>query len=457
MELAVAEAREQSRSAAELRIHEALAQARDDAAAAAARAAARIGDLEQQLQQADADRGTLRAEQERTSADLAAMQAAAAAEAQRAAASVAKLSAELQNAESARRAQHDELAEALADARAQFAREIERAKREAADLDAALRQAIADRDNAREEIERALAAARESSAAEQEQRGQRALESLRAEHAEVLADRARVGELVEELAAELRRVAMEHDAARAQMERTLVEARAEATRQHDRDRQALADAETRYAQAIAEQAELLQTIAREQSERRRLEADRGALRAELERHEAADRERALVVRDRERSELVANLQAEVALATADQKRLQMLLARAEADQQRQTASHAAERAELQRTLGEATLRRNQIAKQLADERVELKQWRDAACELEPMAAAGRLAIQLARELHDLVASVDERTRLLLDVSHLDASYRPIVETLRADALRTAFLARRLAHADPDAPAHGETP
>jgi hypothetical protein len=276
-----------------------------------------------------------------------------------------------------------------------------------------------------------------------DERDRRALESLRIEHAEVLADRARVGELVEELAAELRRVASGHDAARAQLERTLAETRAEATRQHDRDRQALAEAEGRYSDAVAEQGRLLDALAREQTDRRRLEADRAAIRADAERQLAEEHERALAARDRQRGELVANLQAELALANADQKRLQMLLARAEADQQRQSASHAADRAAMERALGEATLRRSEMAKLLADERVELKQWRDATCELEPMAATGRLAVQLSRELHDVITALDDRTRLLLDVSRLDVSYRPLIEALRADAMRTMMLARRL--------------
>jgi hypothetical protein len=44
----------------------------------------------------------------------------------------------------------------------------------------------------------------------------------------------------------------------------------------------------------------------------------------------------------------------------------------------------------------------------------------------------------------VITALDERTRLLLDVSRLDASYRPVIEAVRADAMRTAMLARRLA-------------
>jgi hypothetical protein len=195
------------------------------------------------------------------------------------------------------------------------------------------------------------------------------------------------------------------------LERTLADARAEATRQHDRDRQALADAHARLAQV------------------------------------QADRERAEASRDRERSDAEANLHAEVAVRTAEQKRLLALLARSDTEHQRMLALHAADRVEIERTLGEAVLQRNELAKQLADERVELKHWRDAAIELEPAAAVGRLANKLARELHELIAALDERTRLLLEISPVDATYRAIVEALRGEAARTALLARRLAHVD----------
>ena len=129
----------------------------------------------------------------------------------------------------------------------------------------------------------------------------------------------------------------------------------------------------------------------------------------------------------------------------------MLLARAEADQDRLRAVHSAERADVERSLGEATIKKNQLFKKLSDQRVEMQQWQAQARTLEPLATAGRLAGQLARELHELVANLDERARLLLGVSRLDAGYRPVVEALRADAMRAASLARQLSRSAPDIP------
>ena len=155
------------------------------------------------------------------------------------------------------------------------------------------------------------------------------------------------------------------------------------------------------------------------------------------------RDLASEVRDQEHEERIATLQAAVELATADHQRAQTLLARAEAEQQRMVAGHAADRAEAQRTLGEAIFKRNEALKSLADQRIELQQWSDQACALEPLAAAGRLAIDVARELQTILATIDERAQFLLGLVNLEASYRPEVEGLRAEAIRAESLARQL--------------
>jgi len=170
---------------------------------------------------------------------------------------------------------------------------------------------------------------------------------------------------------------------------------------------------------------------------------------------AKHHERELVIKERERIEVIANLQAELALAVADQRRLQTLLARAEADQQRLAATQSADRAAAERSLGEVSVAKSQLLKALADERIELQQWRDTACSLEPLAAAGRIAVQLAREMHDLVASLDDRARVLLSTSQLDSTSRTEIEALRADAMRAVSLVRQLARASAGR-ASGET-
>jgi hypothetical protein len=319
------------------------------------------------------------------------------------------------------------------------------------ELQHARRQMEAERDTAgaahaaaQTMLEHALAE-RHAAAAEQARRDRQAIEALTARHAEATAAAERTTTLV----AELRRLAEDHDAARAHVERALAAARADAASQHDHDRRRLEEAEARYASALAEQQRLLQVVEHDTATRQKLEADHAAARAAREQQLALDYERAMAVRDRERTELVANLQAELALAMADQRRLQMLLTRAEAEQSRLVAAHTADRVESDRSLGEALFKKNQIAKSLADQRVELDRWRDTAQDLESLAAAGRLAMHVAHELHEMVATLDDRARFLLSIAALEASYRPEVERLRAEAMRAASLARQLVAIDRD--------
>jgi PAS fold len=195
------------------------------------------------------------------------------------------------------------------------------------------------------------------------------------------------------------------------------------------------------ANALVAQECLSELVDQHSVERGRLEAKYAAAVEEAAR--LPEQQPVSSVRDHEREELIAGLQAEVAIAVAEQKRVGTLLARAEAEQQRLVAGHAADRAEAERTLGEAIFKKNETLKTLTDQRIELQQWFDQACTLEPLAATGRLAVDIAGELQTILTKVDDRAQFLLGLSQLEASYRPEVEGLRAEALRAASLARQL--------------
>jgi hypothetical protein len=244
-----------------------------------------------------------------------------------------------------------------------------------------------------------------------------------------------------------------------------VEARRAAADQQDRDcralealrdqhTEALADAEERRAKAVAEQDRLLRLVDQHASDFRRLEADLATVRAGIERHLTQEHERAMASRDREHGEIIARLKAELELAIDVQKRLEMSVERDESEQQRLAAAHAAERSDAERWLGKATIEKNHAVKALTDQRVEVQHWREAAWAMEPLATLGRLATHLSPELHELVTSLDERAQLLLAVSRLDTSHRPLVEALRADAIRAASLVRQLSRSHEEtSPAH----
>jgi predicted RNase H-like nuclease (RuvC/YqgF family) len=159
--------------------------------------------------------------------------------------------------------------------------------------------------------------------------------------------------------------------------------------------------------------------------------------------------------DWEHEETVAHLQAELAHAVAAQKRLQALLGRAEAEQQRLDAEHATDRAESERARHELSVLKNQLLKS-ANQRIELEQWQETASTLERLADMGRLAMQFSCELHGAIATLDERSRLLLNLSRGEVSHHPITAAVH-DAVRATSLAQQLPDTNVEPPLDPETP
>lgn len=176
-------------------------------------------------------------------------------------------------------------------------------------------------------------------------------------------------------------------------------------------------------------------------------------RAEIEQRIAQEYEQRMSERDRHEREAIADLEARHALVLSDHTRIQDQLERAEAERERLVAARAADRMDAERLIGEVALKKNAIDKALADQRVELQEWRNVAAELEPLAAVGRLAAPLSDELRRFLGKLNDRAAFLLSLSHVDASYRPEIEALRAEALKALSLARQLS--PPMAPRVGD--
>jgi hypothetical protein len=83
-------------------------------------------------------------------------------------------------------------------------------------------------------------------------------------------------------------------------------------------------------------------------------------------------------------------------------------------------------------------------KALADQKLELRILTENIRSVEPLAAAGRLAIEMQGELQALLMQVDERTARLIERSSLDAVDRSEIEHLRGETARAASLARQVA-------------
>lgn len=98
----------------------------------------------------------------------------------------------------------------------------------------------------------------------------------------------------------------------------------------------------------------------------------------------------------------------------------------------------------------------QQLKALADQRVELQGLEENARRLEPLASAGRLALDVGRELQRKVAAVDAGARALLARCEQASPDRQQVEALLADAVGAASLARQFIQGSP-ASAEDPTP
>jgi len=356
-----------------------------------------------------------------------------------------------------------------ADARARLEQSLEEKRAEAEQNQAEADRARAEIERTRTELEAKLTALarereeRERSAAAEHAGHERALSEARARAEELVNVQAELERaLAEEQSERDRTVAGRH----AELERMLADEKARAEEAAEAHRRALAGLDAELSRAVAEQQHLAAVVSDRDVEQRRLADELDAVRSELERVRAEhaqqgdiakdqaatiaaleqrlarEHDQTLSSREQEHRSIIAHLQAELALSMADQQRVQALLAQSEAEQKRLVAEYAADRGQAERALGEAMLKKNQILKVLADQRVELRQLADNSRSLEPLAAAGRLAVDVGRELQELTAEIDSRARFLLSLSTLESSYRSELETLRAEAIRAASLARQ---------------
>jgi hypothetical protein len=239
---------------------------------------------------------------------------------------------------------------------------------------------------------------------------------------------------------------------------------------------ALADQESTKQQLLAAQAlecEQLEQLQAEldeaQAERLRLEAslaERDCLQQQqLAAHEAECHllrqaaseqcERALA----DGRQQLAILQRELELADTERLRLEQLVAEVDARRNALVAQQAEERAELDRALAAAVREKEQALKALADQWVELQALDENVRSLEPLAGAGRLSLQVARELRIKLEAVDGHAKALLAGSDEASPDREKLGELLMDASRAASLARQIvtggSHEEGDAP-HSNT-
>jgi hypothetical protein len=119
-----------------------------------------------------------------------------------------------------------------------------------AEADAARTEADAARTRAEHALQQGSERVRQAEEAVERQRAEH--EAFAAERAEAAAEQQRLADIVQQLGAELRRLSAEHETGHAAIARELQETRADAAARHEQYREALAEAEARYTQALAE-------------------------------------------------------------------------------------------------------------------------------------------------------------------------------------------------------------
>lgn len=372
------------------------------------------------------------------------------------------------------------------------------------DLRPAVAPAIAEAE--RIQIRQALAEEHEAVLLLKEREAQQLLDTVRAELEQARAEQQRLTTLLGDREIGHERVLAAHAAERTQLQQTLADEHQLALLLKEREGRLLLDsARTELEQARAEQQRLTMLLdEREVAHQRALAAHAAAVaehtaaQAQLRQTLAEEHQLALVLKEQEARQLLDGARIELERALAEQQRLATLLEERDIDHQRAVAELAAERAQLQQTLveehqlalllkeregrqlldnvrteleradvmlaeqaakradGEEALaasmaRQAEIERALAAERLELRTVEENARTLERLAAAGRVAVAVGRELETIVAAVDARTQYLLVESALDSENRHLFEALRVDAIDAASLTRQILQIHDDIP------
>lgn len=100
-------------------------------------------------------------------------------------------------------------------------------------------------------------------------------------------------------------------------------------------------------------------------------------------------------------------------------------------------------AALEAELRASTTRDMETEKARADQYVELQALGLTVRRLEPLAAAGRLAFDMAHELRSVMAHIEARVARLMENAPLESANRKEIEQLRGDAIHAESLARQI--------------
>jgi PAS domain S-box-containing protein len=288
-------------------------------------------------------------------------------------------------------------------------------------------------------------------AVRKEQEGRELLENVKAQLETSLTERQRLSDSLADLRANHEKATAEHRDEHDQLQQTLAEERKVLLEERQ-----LLQKEREGRQALEGLKSALEHV---QDERERLEASLGEREAQHQRRlaelatehaqrqlEADEELRALLAKEQDARRLLESVRTDLQQAVDDRQRLVGLLDDREEDHQRLLSEQVDARADAERKLATVMHRQTEIEKSLADTRVELQSVDENARHLEWLAAVGRAAREIGRDLQTVVEAVDARTRYLLEQSPVDSGGRHVLESLRGDAIGAASLVRQIVHA-----------
>ncbi|GAC1457052.1 MAG: hypothetical protein PVSMB1_06790 [Gemmatimonadaceae bacterium] len=208
---------------------------------------------------------------------------------------------------------------------------------------------------------------------------------------------------------------------------------------------------TQLQQAGSDRGRLATCLAEAESQYQRQMAEQAALSAQQQLTVAEQHERDLLLKDQDAQHRESDLHAQMDAATTEQRRLATCLEEAESVRRNITAQLSAEREEHDRVLEAATLTQTKMSKELADHRVELQSMDVGMRQLVPLAASGRLALEVGRELSKIAETMDVRAAGLLAQCPLEAASRSEIEALRSEAIQARSLVSQIPQLRADAP------
>lgn len=134
---------------------------------------------------------------------------------------------------------------------------------------------------------------------------------------------------------------------------------------------------------------------------------------------------------------------ELTRLSAECERLASTVADLTAERQRLLAGQEVEQIQVERALAAAAASRARLAEQLSQQFQEIERLTGHARRMVPLAAAGRVALDVAAGLRDVTAAVDAQSASLLEACGAHSRFSQQVAELRRDILNVSALIARI--------------